>query len=104
MLLVKAHETTLTAGKEFFAGSDAALRCEVHGVKSIAKTVPLPGAAVTIRLKGQDGKTISVYEGKVGDDGVANIQFKVPEKCRPARTSWKSPRNRRSARRSWSRT
>jgi 5-hydroxyisourate hydrolase-like protein (transthyretin family) len=80
VLLVKAHETTLMVGKEFFAGSAAALRCEVHGVKSLAQTVPLPGASVTVRLKGQDGKTFPVYEGKAGADGVANVQFTVPEK------------------------
>jgi hypothetical protein len=33
VLLVKAHETALTSGQEFFAGSKAALRCEVHGVR-----------------------------------------------------------------------
>jgi hypothetical protein len=80
ILLVKAHETSLTAGKEFFAGSAAGLRCEVHGVKSLARTVPLPGASVTVHLKGKDGKTFPVYEGKAGKDGVANIQFAVPEK------------------------
>jgi hypothetical protein len=80
ILLVKAHETSLSAGKEFFAGSTAGLRCEIHGVKSLARTVPLAGASVTVHLKGQDGKTFPVYEGKAGADGVANIQFQVPEK------------------------
>src|SRR5215469_15162057 len=80
VLLVKAHETSLSAGKEFFAGSAAGLRCEVHGVKSLAQTVPLAGASVTIHLKSQDGKTFPVYEGKAGADGVATIQFQVPEK------------------------
>src|SRR6185437_3422179 len=55
IIRVKAHETSLTAGKEFFAGSAAGLRCEVHGVKSLARTVPLPGASVTVRLKDKDG-------------------------------------------------
>ncbi len=104
VLLVKPHETSLSAGKEFFAGSEAALRCEVHGVKSIAQTVPLAGASVTIQLKGQDGKTFPVYEGKAGADGVANVQLQVPEKVPPAPTSWKSPPNRRSARRNSNRT
>ena len=80
ILLVKAHETSLTAGKEFFAGSTAALRCEVHGVKSLRQTVPLAGASVTVHLKDKDGKTFPVYEGKAGADGVANIAFQVPEK------------------------
>ena len=81
ILLVKAHETSLTAGKEFFAGSTAGLRCEVHGVKSLRQTVPLAGASVTVHLKGPDGKTFPIYEGKAGADGVANITFQVPEKA-----------------------
>jgi 5-hydroxyisourate hydrolase-like protein (transthyretin family) len=80
ILLVKAHETSLTAGKEFFAGSTAALRCDVHGVKSLRQTVPLAGAAVTVHLKDKDGKTFPVYEGKADADGVANIAFQVPDK------------------------
>ncbi len=80
ILLVKAHETSLTAGKEFFAGSTAALRCEVHGVKSLRQTVPLAGARVTVHLKDKDGKAFPIYEGKAGADGVANITFQVPEK------------------------
>jgi 5-hydroxyisourate hydrolase-like protein (transthyretin family) len=81
ILLVKAHETSLSVGKEFFAGSTAGLRCEVHGVKSMAQTVPLAGASVTVQLKGPDGKTFPIYEGKAGADGVANVQFQVPEQA-----------------------
>jgi 5-hydroxyisourate hydrolase-like protein (transthyretin family) len=81
ILLVKAHETSLSVGKEFFAGSTAGLRCEVHGVQSMAQTVPLPGASVTVQLKGPEGKTFPVYEGKAGADGVANVQFQVPEQA-----------------------
>jgi 5-hydroxyisourate hydrolase-like protein (transthyretin family) len=80
ILLVKAHETSLTVGKEFFAGSTAGLRCEVHGVKSISQTVPLAGASVTVQLKNKEGKTFPVFEGKAGADGVANVAFEVPEK------------------------
>jgi hypothetical protein len=80
ILLVKAHETSLSAGKEFFTGSVAALRCEVHGVQSLARTLPLPGSSVTVRLRGKDGKTFPVFDGKAGSDGVANIQFRVPER------------------------
>src|SRR5439155_1929737 len=40
-LLLKAHETSLTAGTEFHAGTTTALRCSVHGVKSVSETVPL---------------------------------------------------------------
>ena len=50
VLLVKGHETDLVTGQEFFAGSSAPFRCEVHGVRSARETVPLPGAQVTVRL------------------------------------------------------
>src|SRR5579884_115724 len=81
ILLVKAHETSLSVGKEFFAGSAAELRCEVHGVKSMTQTVPLAGAAVTVQLKGPDGKTFPIYDGKTGADGNVNVPFQVPEQA-----------------------
>jgi hypothetical protein len=78
ILLAKAHETALSTGQEFFAGSTAAIRCEVHGVKSVSQTVPLPGATVSVSLKAKDGKVRPLFEGKAGADGVADAQFKVP--------------------------
>ncbi len=83
ILLVKPHETSLSVGKEFFIGSAAGLRCEIHGVKSMTQTVPLPGAAVIIQLKGPDGKVCAAYDGKTGADGVVNVQFQVPEQASP---------------------
>src|SRR5262249_21211617 len=77
-LLAKAHETALTSGQEFVAGSTASLRCTVQAVKSLTETLPLAGADVTIRLKDKDGKARELYSGKAGADGVAAIQFKVP--------------------------
>jgi hypothetical protein len=77
LLLAKAHETTLSSGQEFFAGSTASLRCAVHGVKSLTETVPLAGADVAIRLKAKD-KVHELYHGKAGADGVAEARFKVP--------------------------
>jgi 5-hydroxyisourate hydrolase-like protein (transthyretin family) len=79
ILLVKAHEMALTAGQEFHAGSNTSLRCDVHGVKSLTETVPLPGAFITVRLRSADGKKeFTLYEGKTGADGKADVQFKVP--------------------------
>src|SRR5262249_30594830 len=78
ILLVKAHETALSAGQEFFAGSQAALRCNVHGVKSVSETVPLPGAAVSVRLRDARGKVSPVANAKAGGDGVAAVQSRVP--------------------------
>ncbi len=79
VLLAKAHETALSSGQEFFAGSPAVLRCEVHGVKSLTETVPLAGAAVTVRLRGPDGKEFPLYSGKADVDGVAAVKFQVPD-------------------------
>jgi hypothetical protein len=78
VLLVKAHETTLASGQEFYAGSKATLLCEVHGVKSLTETVALPGSSVEVKLRDKDGKTFPVYSGKAGADGVASVEFKVP--------------------------
>jgi hypothetical protein len=81
VLLAKAHETALTAGTEFFAGSTAALRCDVHAVKSITDTVPLPGSRVQVTLRAGDGKgkTHKLFRGKTGQDGILQARFKVPQ-------------------------
>src|SRR5262249_41227265 len=79
ILAAKAHETTLSASTELFAGSQAGLRCEVHGVKSLAETVPLAGASVAVTLKGPGGKEHLLFAGKAGADGAADVRFKVPE-------------------------
>ena len=79
VLLVKAHETTLSSGQEFFAGAPAALRCEVHGVKSYTETVPLPGASVKVQLVADTGKGVNLFEGKTDADGVADVRFQAPD-------------------------
>jgi hypothetical protein len=78
ILLAKAHETALSTGQEFFAGSRAALRCDIHGVKSVSETVPLPGASVAITLRDGEGKVVGDGSGKARGDGVAEVDFKVP--------------------------
>ena len=55
VLLLKAHETALTCGQDFYAGTEAPLSCTVQGVRSVTETTPLPGAAVTVRLKDSKG-------------------------------------------------
>ena len=77
-LLVKAHETTLSVGTEFHAGTTAALRCSVHGVKSLTETVPLPNSTVEVRLKDKDGKVHELFKGKADDRGAAAVDLKVP--------------------------
>src|SRR5262249_24102456 len=78
ILLAKEHETSVTASQEFYAGSIATIRCGVHGVKSVAESVPLAGADVEIRLKAKDGEITPLYKGKAGKDGIAAAEFKVP--------------------------
>jgi 5-hydroxyisourate hydrolase-like protein (transthyretin family) len=79
VLVVKAHETSLNAGTEFFANSDASLRLGVHAVKSLTETVPLPGATVDVRIdtKGAKG-LVSLFEGKTDAEGRADVHFKLP--------------------------
>jgi 5-hydroxyisourate hydrolase-like protein (transthyretin family) len=78
VLLTKGHETSLTTSQEFFAGSAAPFRCEVHGVRSERETLPLAAAAVTVRLNDKDGKPRTLYEGKTPADGRIDAEFQVP--------------------------
>ena len=42
-LVLKAHETILSTGQDFYAGTQAPLTCTVQGVRSVTETTPLPG-------------------------------------------------------------
>jgi hypothetical protein len=75
----RAHETALTASKEFFAGSIAAIHCDVHRVDSISHTTPLPGALVNVALRGKDGKTVELAQERTGANGIAEVGFRVPD-------------------------
>lgn len=77
LMLAKMHETVLSSGQEFVAGSKASLRCTVQGVKSLTETMPLASAKVTIRLREKD-KVHELYTGNTGTDGSAAAEFKVP--------------------------
>jgi hypothetical protein len=79
VLLAKAHETSLSSGQEFFAGSQAALRCRVQGVRSMAENLPLPGSSVVVRLRDSAGKTRELAETKTATNGLADIRFQVPD-------------------------
>jgi uncharacterized protein YfaS (alpha-2-macroglobulin family) len=78
ILLVKAHETALSSNQEFYAGSTAALRCSVHGVKSLAETIPLPHASVEIHLKDKNGKRTALYTGATPANGIASARMQLP--------------------------
>jgi hypothetical protein len=79
ILLPKGHETTLTSGQEFHAGSEAALRCDVHGVRPSGAPVPLPGAEVEARLLARDGRAHPLAKARTGADGRADLQLPVPD-------------------------
>jgi hypothetical protein len=75
--LATAHETTLSASADLFAGSQASLRCSVQSVKSIAATTPL-AADIVVELHAGT-RVLSLYKGKTGKDGVAEVRFAVPD-------------------------
>jgi 5-hydroxyisourate hydrolase-like protein (transthyretin family) len=79
VLLAKAHETVLSSGQDFFAGSESTLRCLVQGVRTISETLALPGAEVVVQLRHKDGKKQKLYEGKTGKDGLADVRLRIPE-------------------------
>jgi hypothetical protein len=79
VLLVKGHETSLSAGEELIAGSPAALHCNVHAVKSISETLPLAGAQVEVQLRDKAGQVFPLNTSKTGNDGLTQVEFKVPE-------------------------
>src|SRR5262249_27629562 len=74
----KAHETSLSAGQEFFAGSPAAPRCAVHRIQSLTQSEPVPDADVEVRLKAADGKLVPLFHGKTGPQGTVDASFTVP--------------------------
>ncbi len=80
VLLAKAHETALSASQEFYAGSTAAIRCNVYAVRTITENVPLEGAKVSVTLRAADGKgkVHSLYTGKTGSNGIANARLDIP--------------------------
>jgi len=79
ILLAKAHETSVATSPELYSGSSAALRCDVHAVKSVVETFPLPGSTVEVKLRAKDGKVFDLYKGQTGDDGLARAEMKVPK-------------------------
>jgi hypothetical protein len=78
-LLRIPHETTLAVGDELHADSDAYIHCEVHGVRSMTETVPLPAAAVTARLRDNSGKEHLLARGHADDHGTCDLRFHVPD-------------------------
>src|SRR5262249_36958241 len=61
-----------------YTGSQAEMLCEVRGVRSSTKTVPLV-ADVAVELIGPGEKTRPVFSGKTDAAGQARVRFSVPE-------------------------
>jgi hypothetical protein len=78
ILLLKGHETSLLTGQEFFVGSRAPFLCDVHAVRSATQTVPLAGAQVRVQLRGKEGKSWVLCEGRTGRDGRLEDTLAVP--------------------------
>ena len=78
ILLSKAHETTLDAPGQMYAGSEAEFRCQVRGVRSLKESVPLSAEVAVYLLQGT-AEPKSLYRGKTNSDGDALIRFTVPE-------------------------
>ncbi len=78
LLLVRAHETALTASTEYYAGSQAELTCRVYGVQSLTKTIPLV-SDVQVTLVDAAKKSHELYTGQTGSDGLARIPLRIPD-------------------------
>ena len=78
VLLGKGHETLVSAGTEFHAGSQASVQCTVQGVRSIVETVPHSGSNVTIHLSDAAKKKHAVWSGLTNKDGKVLANFPIP--------------------------
>ena len=78
VLLGKGHETTISAGTEFHAGSQASLHCTVQGIRSIAESVPHVGSNVVISLIDAKKNKHHVYSGLTDQKGKVLANFDIP--------------------------
>jgi hypothetical protein len=78
ILLSRPHELALSCGREFFPGSRSPIHCEVRGVRSVQEVVPLAGAAVTVRLRG-DRKDWEIFQGRTDLQGTAAGMLRLPD-------------------------
>jgi hypothetical protein len=78
VLLGKGHETTVSTGTDFHAGSTASILCTVQGIRSIIDTVPHVGSNVTINLIDSKKNRTHLYSGLTDKDGKALANFDVP--------------------------
>lgn len=74
------HETLVMGQNTFTPGSTASVRVVVQDTRNGA---PLEGAQIKIAMKGKDGPATDLYAGKTGQQGSANVSFKVPNTQSP---------------------
>ena len=90
VVLAKGHETLVSAGTEFHAGSQASLQCTVQGVRSPIETVPHVGGDVTGRLDRRKKNKAPLFHGVTDKDGKVLASFKIPALPVGTNTRWKS--------------
>src|SRR5262249_16019755 len=78
VLLGKGHETTISAGADFHAGSQASIQVGVQGIRTVAESVPLPGSNVTIALIDSKQKKHHIFAGLTDKDGKVLANFDMP--------------------------
>src|SRR5262249_53079374 len=64
-------------GEEFFAGSTAPFRLDVHAVRSVKENLPLAGALVAVRLVNKD-KNIPLFKGMTPANGQIEGELRIP--------------------------
>jgi hypothetical protein len=78
VLLGKGHETSISTGTDFHAGSQASIQCTVQGIRSIVDSVPHVGSNVTIHLIDGNKKRTHLYSGLTDKEGKVLANFDVP--------------------------
>ena len=78
VLLGKGHETTISGGADFHAGSQASMHFTVEGIRSIAETVPHAGSNVTIQLIDSKKTKHHLFAGLTDKAGKLLANFDIP--------------------------
>lgn len=78
ILLGKGHETTIHAGTDFHAGSQASIQCSVQGIRNAIESVPHAGSNVAIHLIDGKKTRIHLHSGLTDKDGKLLANFDVP--------------------------
>lgn len=80
VLFAKGQETTLLAGQDYYAGSDAMMQVHVQAIKSIMEAKGVHGASVRVTLRDEKAnKTYDLAETKTNEKGSAIAPFRVPD-------------------------